>query len=61
MYATACEVISKYKMSDVFCSSSCQEGAFALVFKSVHYPGEAVGTRYTHTAVRLLVVTADLR
>lgn len=22
-----------------------QEGAFALVFKSVHYPGEAVGTR----------------
>ncbi|KAJ0019442.1 hypothetical protein NQD34_007011 [Periophthalmus magnuspinnatus] len=23
------------------------EGAFALVFKSVHYPGEAVGTRYT--------------
>lgn len=32
-----------------FFSSTCQEGAFALVFKSVHYPGEAVGTRYTHT------------
>lgn len=40
------------------CSSTCQEGAFALVFKSVHYPGEAVGTRWTTTdAVKLLVIT----
>uniref|UniRef100_A0A674C760 glutamine--fructose-6-phosphate transaminase (isomerizing) n=1 Tax=Salmo trutta TaxID=8032 RepID=A0A674C760_SALTR len=27
------------------------EGAFVLVFKSVHYPGEAVGTRYTATTL----------
>uniref|UniRef100_A0A8C9Y1F7 glutamine--fructose-6-phosphate transaminase (isomerizing) n=1 Tax=Sander lucioperca TaxID=283035 RepID=A0A8C9Y1F7_SANLU len=35
------------------------EGAFALVFKSVHYPGEAVGTRYAPAdAVKLLLVIA---
>lgn len=27
------------------CLHGFQEGAFALVFKSIHYPGEAVATR----------------
>lgn len=35
--------------------STFQEGAFALVFKSVHYPGEAVGTRWSTNDVRTTV------
>lgn len=42
-----------------FFSSTWQEGAFALVFKSVHYPGEAIGTRYASSDAEMPLVSAD--
>lgn len=43
----------------LLCVHGFQEGAFALVFKSIHYPGEAVATRlvkvhFIHNACFLL-------
>lgn len=41
------ENISFQKLIEMACSQL--EGAFALLFKSVHYPGELCATRYVET------------
>lgn len=44
MRSDTCGIIRRW-VEPVCLIPTFQEGAFALVFKSVHYPGEAVGTR----------------
>jgi len=61
MHSIAMRVIRDFfkKPLNLVCSSASQEGAFALVFKSVHYPGEAVGTRYAHTDAFKVLLKRD--
>lgn len=46
MHSDTCVIIMRW-VEPVCLIPTFQEGAFALVFKSVHYPGEAVGTRWS--------------